>query len=137
MSILDDLIILPGNRDEVKNNVEGSVVRRAYVDCSENNLDSGDFYKIFAYGANTIISDVHVVTETVEEAGDTLDITDDTAGTTTLVSNHDVNTDNAISNYRTGIFKESAGHLAIKPDADLTVCKFWVTAKFTPLTVND
>lgn len=137
MATSDILIDLAGGRDQIKKNVEGSVTRRAYIDTNANNLASGIFYRLFKYGANTIISDIHVVTETVEGAGDTLDITDDETGSNTLISNQDLNTDNAIKNYRTGLFVESAGYLCIKPDAALATCKFWVTAKFTPLTTGD
>jgi len=108
MAVQSTLINLPGGRDQIKLNVEGAVTRKAYIDASSTNLTSGDYYRLFEYGANTIIQNVHIITETVEGAADTVDVTDDESGTTTLCSNHDLNTDNAITNYRTGIFKNSA-----------------------------
>lgn len=125
------------NRNVNRQILDQEITVRAYIDASAINLTSGDFYKLFDYDANTFINEVVVVTETVEGAGDTLDITDDTVGTTTLVSNHDVNTDNAITKYTTGLFKATAGQISIKPDAALTVCKFWVTARLIKLTTSD
>lgn len=125
------------NRNVSRQILDQEVVVRAYIDTSSTNLGSGDYYKLFDYPANTLINEVHVITETVEGAGDTLDITDDTSGTTTLVSNHDVNTDNAVSKYTTGLFKATAGQISIKPDAALTVCKFWVSAKLIMYKTTD
>ncbi len=125
------------NRNVNRQILDQEILVKAYVDASANNLTSGDFYKLFDYDANTFINEVVVITETVEGAVDTLDITDDTVGTTTLVSNHDVNTDNAITKYTTGLFKATAGQISIKPDAALTVCKFWVIVKMTKVLVTD
>ena len=135
MSISD--VLQTGNRNVNRQILDQEILVKAYIDTSANNLTSGDFYKLFDYDANTIINEIHVVTETVEGAGDTLDITDDTVGTTTLVSNHDVNTDNALSKYTTGLFKATAGQICIKPDAALTACKFWVTAKLILVKTSD
>lgn len=125
------------NRNVNRQILDQEITVKAYIDTSTINLTSGDYYKLFDYDANTFINEVVVITETVEGAGDTLDITDDTSGTTTLVSNHDVNTDNAITKYTTGLFKASAGQISIKPDAALTVCKFWVTARLIKVTTSD
>ena len=125
------------NRNVSRQILDHEMTSKAYVDCSANNLVSGDFYKLFDYDANTLINEIKVITETVEGTGDTLDIVDDTVGTTTLISNHDVNTDNALSKYTTGIFKATAGQISIKPDAALTVCKFWVVVTYIKLTVLD
>lgn len=125
------------NRNVNRQILDQEITVKAYIDTSVINLTSGDYYKLFDYDANTFINEVVVITETVEGAGDTLDITDDTIGTTTLVSNHDVNTDNAITKYTTGLFKASAGQISIKPDAALTVCKFWVTARLIKVTTSD
>lgn len=135
MSVSD--VLQTGNRNVNRQILDQEILVKAYIDTSANNLASGDFYKLFDYDANTIINEIHVVTETVEGAGDTLDITDDSVGTTTLVSNHDVNTDNAISKYTTGLFKDTAGQICIKPDAALTVCKIWVTAKLILVKTTD
>lgn len=133
----DSTVLQTSNRNVNRQILDQEVTVKAYIDASANNLTSGTFYKLFDYDANTIINEVIVVTETVEGAGDTLDITDDASGTTTLVSNHDVNTDNALSKYNTGIFKATAGQISIKPDAALTVCKFWVTARLTLVKTTD
>jgi hypothetical protein len=117
------------NRNVNRQILDQEILVKAYIDTSAINLTSGDYYKLFDYDANTFINEVVVITETVEGAADTLDITDDSAGTTTLVSNHDVNTDNAITKYTTGLFKNTAGQISIKPDAALATCKFWVIAK--------
>ena len=130
-------VLQTSNRNVPRQILDHEMTSRAYIDCSANNLTSGDFYKLFNYEANTLINEVKVITETVEGAGDTLDITDDSVGTTTLVSNHDVNTDNALSKYVTGIFKDAAGSISIKPDADLTVCKFWVVVTYVKVTTDD
>lgn len=130
-------VLQTSNRNVSRQMLDHEMTLRAYIDTSVNNLTSGDFYKLFDYDANTLINEVKVITETVEGAGDTLDIVDDTAGTTTLVSNHDLNTDNALSKYTTGLFKATAGQISIKPDADLTVCKFWVVVTYVKLTVLD
>ena len=134
MAIYDTL--QTGNRNVAREILDQEVVVSAYIDTSDKNLGSGDYYKLFDYGANTIINEIHVITETVEGAAETLDITDDTAGTTTLVSNHDLNTDNALSKYTTGLFKATAGQISIKPDAALTVCKFFVVAKLIKLSTD-
>ncbi len=125
------------NRNVNRQILDQEITVKAYIDTSAINLTSGDFYKLFDYDANTFINEVVVITETVEGAGDTLDITDDTVGTTTLVSNHGVNVDNAISKYTTGLFKATAGQISIKPDNDLGTCKFWVTARLIKLTTSD
>lgn len=125
------------NRNVNRQILDQEVTVKAYIDTSSTNLGSGDYYKLFDYDANTLINEVVVITETVEGAADTLDITDDTAGTTTLVSNHDVNTDNAVSKYTTGLFKDTAGQISIKPDAALATCKFWVVAKLIKVTTSD
>lgn len=130
-------VLQTSNRNVNRQILDQEMTLKAYIDTSANNLTSGDYYKLFDYDANTIINEIIVVTETVEGAGDTLDITDDTSGTTTLVSNHDVNTDNALSKYTTGLFKATAGQISIKPDAALTVCKFWVIAKIIKVATTD
>jgi len=130
-------VLQTSNRNVPRQILDQEVEVKAYIDCSANNLTSGDFYKLFDYPANTLINEIVVITETVEGAGDTLDITDDSVGTTTLVSNADVNTDNAVSKYTTGLFKDTAGQISIKPDADLTVCKFWVQAKLQLFKTTD
>ena len=125
------------NRNVNRQILDQEILVKAYIDTSAVNLTSGDYYKLFDYDANTFINEVIVITEIVEGAGDTFDITDDTSGTTTLVSNHDANTDNAISKYTTGLFKDSAGQISIKPDAALATCKFWVIAKLVKVTTSD
>ena len=135
MAIYDTL--QTSNRNVPRQILDQEITVKAYIDTSAINLGSGDYYKLFDYEANTFINEVKVITETVEGAGDTLDITDDTSGTTTLVSNHDVNTDNAISKYTTGLFKASAGQISIKPDAALATCKFWVSVTFIKFTTSD
>lgn len=129
-------VLQTGNRNVARQILDQEMQVTAYIDTAANNLTSGVFYKLFDYDANTLISEVKVITETVEGVGDTLDITDDTSGTTTLISNHDVDTDNALSKYTTGIFKDTAGQISIKPDADLTVCKFWVTVTYMKVTTS-
>lgn len=126
-----------GNRNVNRQILDQEMTVKAYIDTSKNNLVSGDFYKLFDYDANTLINEVKVITETVEGAGDTLDITDDSVGTTTLISNHDVNTDNDVSKYTTGLFKATAGQICIKPDAALTVCKFWVEVRLLKFSTLD
>lgn len=135
MSVSD--VLQTGNRNVPRQILDQEVEVKAYIDCSANNLMSGDFYKLFDYPANTLINEVVVITETVEGAGDTLDITDDSVGTTTLISNADMNTDNAVSKYTTGLFKATAGQICIKPDAALTVCGFWVQAKLQLFKTTD
>ncbi len=125
------------NRNVSRQILDQEILVKAYIDASATNLTSGDYYKLFDYDANTYINEVIVITETVEGAADTLDITDDTSGTTTLVSNHDLNTDNANSKYTTGLFKATAGQISIKPDAALATCKFWVIAKLIKVTTSD
>jgi hypothetical protein len=125
------------NRNVPRQILDQEVVVKAYVDASANNLASGDFYKLFDYEANTLINEVLVITETVEGAAETLDITDDSVGTTTLVADADMNTAKSVSKYTTGILKTTAGQICIKPDAALTVCKFWVVVKLQKLTTSD
>jgi hypothetical protein len=137
MAVQSTLINLAGNRGQTKRNVEGAVTRRAYIDASTNNLTSGDFYRLFKYDANTLIQKAHIITETVEGAADTIDVTDDESGTTTLCSNHDLNTDNAITNYSTGLFKNTAGYISLKPDAAIATAKFWVVVVLIPLNIWD
>ena len=127
----------PGNHGITKENVETVSLRKRYIDASANNMTSGDYYRLFYYPANTIIKRVFIVTETVEGAADTIDITDDESGSNTLVSNHDLNTDNAIGNYSTGLFKNTAGYISAKPDAALTVCKFWVGVELITVSTDD
>lgn len=130
-------VLQNSNRNVPRQILDQEVILKAYIDTSAINLTSGDYYKLFDYDANTFINEIIVITETVESAGDTLDITDDTIGTTTLVSNHDCNTDNAKSKYTTGIFKDTAGQISIKPDDDLGTCKFWVIASLFKVATTD
>jgi hypothetical protein len=129
--------LLTSNRNISREILDQEVTVRAYIDCSSTNLTSGDYYRLFYYPANTVINEVHVITETVEGAADTTDITDDETGTTTLVSNHDLNTDNTLSKYTTGKWKNTAGYVCVKPDAALTVAKFWVSAKLIVYNTTD
>lgn len=107
--------------------METEVVR--YIDASSINLTSGDYYKAFYYEANTELYDFRVITETVEGASDTIDITDDQTGTNVIVSNADLNTDNNLAKQSTNYFKATAGYVCIRPDAAITVAKFWVSGK--------
>lgn len=139
------------NYNVPKKILDQSVVVSRYVDTSADksasnqngvgNLTSGDFIKLFKYPANTLFLRVLIITETVEGAADTVDVVDDSSGSTTLISNHDVNTDNAVSVWDAGAdtalaLKTAEGELCIKPDADLATCKFWVIFEYLPLNTN-
>lgn len=125
-----------GNFGVVRRKLDQRVTLARYINCATYNLDSGTFYEIFKYPANTLLQKVYTITETVEGAGDTLDIVSTDAGADTLVSNHDVNTDNSVGESSTHVFKAAAGEICIKPDADLTVCKFWVVVEYLTLSTN-
>lgn len=133
----DSDVLQTSNRNVPRQILDQEILVKAYVDTTSINLTSGIFYKLFDYDANTLINEIVAITETVEGAGDTFDITDDVVGTTTLISNHDTNTDNAVSKYTTGLFKATAGQICIKPDADLTGFKGWVIAKLVKVLVTD
>lgn len=106
---------------------EAEVVR--YIDASANNLTSGDYYRLFYYEADTELRDFRIVTETVEGASDTTDLTDDETGTNVLVSNADLNTDNNLAAQSTAVFKAAAGYVCVRPDAAIGTAKFWVSGK--------
>jgi len=133
----DSDVLQTSNRNVPRQILDQEILVKAYVDTTSNNLTIGTFYKLFDYDANTLINEIVAITETVEGAGDTFDITDDVSGTTTLISNHDTNTDNAVSKYTTGLFKATAGQICIKPDAALTGFKGWVIAKLVKVLVTD
>lgn len=135
---IQDLITGYGNHGVARQILDQPIVVKRYINTvTLGGLTSGDYYKIFAYDANTLIQRAWIVTETVEGAADTVDVTDDSSGTTTLCSNHDLNTDNAVTNYTGAVFKASAGQICIKPDAALTVAKFWVCVEYMKLSTND
>lgn len=134
---VQDRITGYGNYGVARQIMDQPIVVKRYINAASDNLTSGDYYKIFAYEANTLIMRAWIVTETVEGAADTIDVTDDSSGTTTLCSNHDLNTDNAVTTYSGSVFKASAGQICIKPDAAITVAKFWVCVEYMKLSTND
>jgi hypothetical protein len=129
--------LLTSNRNVSRQILDQEITVKAYIDCSDTALVSGDYYRLFYYPANTFLNEVVVITETVEGAAETTDITDDETGTTTLISSADLNTDNAITKYTTGLFKPAVGYISVKPDHALTVAAFWVIAKFTTVKTTD
>ena len=122
-------------RDEVvtlKRYIDSTVVPNGTV-----GLVSGDYYRLFYYPANTLLLHVRAITGTVEGTGDTIDLTDDETGTTVMVSNHDVNTANALTESSAGKFKASSGYVCVRPDNAITVAKFWVEAQYVTLLTTD
>lgn len=123
---IQDLITGYGNFSTYPEYMDRPVLQKRYIDTTITPLASGDYYKVFSYPANTLIMRAGIITETPEGAADTIDITDDSSGTTVLVSNHDVNTDNASSEYAGSEFKASSGQICVRPDQAITAAKFWI-----------
>lgn len=131
----------PGNYGQGIADVNAFCVKRRYIDCSADGQASGEYYKLFAVEANTLVR-TYMITETAEGAADTADLyfvadTDTGAASgTALVSNHDLNTDDTC-NAGTVIFTDVAGTICVKPDAALGTCKYWVAMEALKLATTD
>lgn len=121
-----DLITGYGNFSTYPEYLDRPILQKRYIDTTVTPLTSGDRYMVFSYPANTLILRAGVITETVEGAADTVDLEDDTSATTTLVNDHDLNTDNASSEYAGAVFKATAGQISLLANAAITAAKFWV-----------
>lgn len=131
-----------GNYGVEKELLDEVVTLKRYIDSTvvpngNVGLVASDYYRLFYYPANTFLLHVRTVTETVEGVADTVDITDDETGTTVMISNHDVNTDNAITESSAGKFKATSGYVCVRPDQAITVAKFWVVLQYVKLTTTD
>jgi len=125
-----------GNHGVTRRERDQRVTLIRYFDTSTYNLAATTYYEMLKYPANTLILKAYVITETVEGAAETLDITDDTSGTTTLCSNADMNTDNALKESSSHVFKASAGSICVYPDHALATCKFWLVVEYVALTTD-
>ena len=121
-----DLITGYGNFSTYPEYLDRPIMQKRYIDTTVTPLTSGDTYKMFSYPANTLILRAGIITETVEGASDTIDLLDDTSATTTLVNDHDLNTDNVSGEYAGAVFKASAGQISVLANAAITVAKFWI-----------
>lgn len=129
--------LLTGNRNVTREILDQEILYKAYIDTTVTPLTSGDYYRLFGYDANTLIRRAQIIVGTVEGAAETCDLTDNESGTTTLISNNDMNTLGAGTAYAAGLFKTAAGYVSLKPDAALTATKFWVLVSFIRVTVKD
>ena len=126
-----------GNYNVGRQMLDQKVCVKRYIDTTVTPLTSGGDYSVIGYPANTLITRAGLITETVEGAAKSVDLRDDDDATTTLCNDHDLNTDNAITNYSTGIFKASAGNLNILANAAITAAKFWVYVEYTVMSTKD
>jgi hypothetical protein len=126
-----------GNYNVGHRNGEGIVTLIRYIDTTATGYDlaSAEFDKIFAVPDNFCVLEARVVCDVVEGAVQTVDIVDDDSATTTFVSNADLSTaggtmttTNARKTY------QAAGFICIRPDAAITVAKFWVIIEGIILT---
>lgn len=100
-----------------------------YIDASTDNLTSGAFYKLFSVPAGFTLLDAFVTCVTAEGAADTLDIVDDDSATTTFVTNASMEVANVVTATNARKHYSAAGFIVLRPDAALTVCKFYVTIR--------
>lgn len=119
----------PGNYSIGKKILDEGITLTRYFDCSVDNLASGAFYKIFSVPANFVVTEAYVSCVTPEGAADTIDVVDDDSATTTFVTNANVNSAGTVTATNARKVYTSAGFIVLRPDADLTVAKFYVTVK--------
>jgi len=125
-----------GNYGVTRRERDQRVTLTRYFSAATFNLVASTVYEIFKYPANTLLQKVYVITETVEGATGTIDIVDDTSSSNTLVSNANVNSDNAVGESSTHVFKAAAGSICIVPDHDLDAACFWIVVEYVALTTD-
>lgn len=121
-----DFLTRSGSYNVTKKILDGVITLSRYIDCSVDNLASGAYYKIFSVPDNFCLIDAYVSCDVAEGAADTIDIVDDDSATTTIVSNANVNSAGTITITNARKTYQAAGFIVMKPDAALTVAKFWV-----------
>lgn len=119
----------PGNYNVGKQILDEVITLSRYIDCSVDNLSSGAFYKLWSVPDDFCVLEAYVSNDVAEGAGDTLDIVDDDSATTTFVSNANLNSAGAVTATNARKTYQAAGFICMKPDAALTVAKFWVVIK--------
>jgi hypothetical protein len=142
-------VTAPGNYGVSAAGVDEPVLKRRFIDCVTNPMTSGEYHKVLAVAANTLVR-VAIVCQTAEGAADTIDValvadTDTTAGTPiVLLNDFELNTNTfAIGQnsvylvHNTIGFTSVAASLQILANAALTAAKFWVIAEFIPLKTTD
>lgn len=134
---IQDLVTGYNNFATYPEYLDRPILIKRYIDTTVTPLTSGDTYKMFYYPANTLIMRAGVITETVEGASDTVDLLDDTSATTTLVNDHDLNTDNVSGEYAGSVFKASEGHISVLANAAITAAKFWIYAETMQFKTTD
>lgn len=132
MAYADDWTKDMGNYNVSKRNTDEIVTLCRYIDCSADNLGSGEYTKIFYLPAGTAVLEAYTV-EVTAEGTDYCDVTINDATTVTLVSNGMTNTVD-VTNART--YCASASYVCLKPDAALTSAKFYVIVKCILLSTS-
>lgn len=118
-----------GNYNVGKQILDEEITLTRYIDTSTDNLTSGAFYKLWSVPAGFVVLDAFVTCTTAEGAADTIDIVDDDSATTTFVTNANVNSAGTVTATNARKHYSAAGFIVMRPDAALTVCKFYVTIK--------
>lgn len=135
-----------GNYNQAPSMVDSPIIKKRFLDCSTNNMTSGEYHKIFAIPANCSVS-AKAAVHTAEGGTGTIDLVvvldSDTAATgTTLVlaNDYDVNTTvtNPLANTITASGSvTAASSLCVLANNTLDTAKFWVIMEIVPLATTD
>ncbi len=125
-----------GNYNVTKQVLDEVITLSRYIDASTDNLTSGAFYKLWSVPDNFALLEAYVSDDVAEGAGDTLDIVDDDSATTTFVTNANLNSAGTITTTNARKAYQAAGFICMRPDADITVAKFWVVIRGIVLSTS-
>lgn len=117
-----------GNYNVSEKILDQEVTLSRFIDCTVDNLASGAYYKLWSVPAGFQLNEAYLSC-VATESSDTCDIVDDDSATTTFVSNGALATIGTVTGTNARKYYASAGFICMKPDANLTTGKFYVTVK--------
>ena len=126
-----------GNWASTKEFIRGHniVIERAFSTATYN-LTSGDDYDMIQYPDHSLIFNGYLITTTAEGATGTIDLRDNASPTTTMINDHDLNTDNTIGAYTTALWKPSAEQINILVNNNLDTAVFKIVIDMTVLSAD-